>query len=114
MALQHRPQCALLGIPQPDRVVKAATGQHASIRTPSQGLHPLGMLLKRLEAASAFELPQLKGAIPTRTGESAAARGKGESPHPVAMPSERLHAASRPGRLRPPAPYRAREVATAE
>src|SRR5438876_7210944 len=93
MTLQHRPHCALLAIPQPDRVVKAATGQRASIRTPGQGLHPLGMLLKRLQTASAGKVPQLQGAIPACAAESAAVeapagqrafvRAEGEAPDSV-------------------------------
>src|SRR6266567_2953480 len=114
MTLQHRPQCALLAIPQPNSCVPTTTGQRASIRTPGQGLHPFGMLLKRLETASTGQVPQLDGAIPARAGESAAVWGKGQSPYPVAMLREDLGAASRPGRLPLPEPNRAREVSTGE
>src|SRR5207253_2541498 len=36
MTLQHHLSAALLDLPQPDRVVKAATGQRVSIRTPAR------------------------------------------------------------------------------
>ncbi len=115
MSLQHHPRCALLAIPQPDRVVKAATGQRASIRAPGQGLYLLRMPHKRLAQAAASrlpDLPQLDGAIPARAGQPAAIGGKGQFPHPVAMPHKRLHAGSRPGLLPLPQPNRARDVAT--
>src|SRR6266478_5314804 len=77
-------------------------------------MHPLGMPLKRLETASAFEFPQLDAAIPARTGQPAAVGGKGQSPHPVAMPPERLDAGSRPALLHLPDANRALEAATGE
>src|SRR6266702_4166094 len=105
---------ALFAIPQPDHVVKAATGEQAAIPAPGHAIHLLRMPHKRLQTASACEFPQLEGAIPARAGHSAAVGGKGQSPHPVAMPREYLHAASRPGLLPLPQPNRAREVATGE
>ncbi len=117
MALQRRPRSALLAIPQPDRVVKAATGQRASIRTPGHAIHLLRMPHKRLQTASASrlpDLPQLDGAIPARAGKSAAIGGKGQSPHPVGMPPERLHAGSRPGLLPLPQPNVSIKAATGE
>src|SRR6266566_4326858 len=114
MCLQHRPRAAELSIPQSDRVVKTATGQHASIRTPGQGMHPLRMSYKRLQTASVGEFPQLDRAIPARADENAAVRGKGQAAHQVGMPRERLHNANRTGSLPPPEPNRAREVASGE
>src|SRR5207302_3532776 len=70
MSLQRHPSAALLGIPQPDRVVKAATSQRASIRTPGHAMRPLRMPRQRLAYAWASflpHLPELDGAIPART-----------------------------------------------
>ena len=114
MSLQRHPSAALLAIPQPDRVIKAATSQRASIRTPGHAMHPLRMPLKRLDTASAFEFPQLDAAIPAPAGEPTAIGGKGQSSHPVAMPLRHLHAGSRPALLPLPHPNLSIKAATGE
>src|SRR6266550_2737697 len=114
MTLQHRPQCAELSIPQSDSCVPTATGQRASIRTPGQGFHPLGMSHQRLETASTGELPQLDGAIPARADKNAAIGGKGQAAHQIGMPGERLHAGCWLAVPDLPEPGRARDVATCE
>lgn len=90
MSLQHRPQCAELSIPQPDRVVPPATGQRASIRTPGYTIHSLRMSHQRLETAPAGGFLELDGAIPARAGENAVVGGKGQAAHQGGMPGERL------------------------
>src|SRR4051812_17142959 len=112
MSLQHCPQSSLPDIPQTDGVVKAATGQCATIRAPDQGLHPLRMPFKCLQTASTFSVPQLDAAIPARAGNSAAVWSKGQAPHQVVMPGERLHIAIQTGLLHLPEPKCAYGVAT--
>src|SRR5260370_3559595 len=114
MSQPPAPCTPLRGIPQPYCVLKAATGQRVSIRTPGHAMHPLGMPHQRLDTASAFEFPQLDAAIPARAGEPAAIGGKGQSANPVAMPLECLRAASQPGLLPLPPPDLAREVAAVQ
>src|SRR2546423_8653271 len=102
-------------MPQPDRVVKAATGHGASIWTPGQALHLLRMARKLLAQAASFsQLPELDAAIPARARQACAVGSKGQSAHPTAMPSQALDAGGSPARRDLPQPNGARDVATGE
>src|SRR5437660_12392991 len=91
MSLQHRRGTPCFPMPQPDRVVKAATGHGASIWTPGQALHLLRMDRKLLAQAASFsQLPQLDAAIPPRAGKASAVGTKGQTAHPTALPSQSL------------------------
>src|SRR5207247_10827049 len=84
-------------MPQPDRVVKAATGHSASIWTPGQALHLLRMARKLLAQAASFsQLPELDAAIPARARQAGAVGSKGQSAEPAAMPSQGLHEGGSP------------------
>ncbi len=91
MPMQDRPSSALLDIPEPDRVIKAATGQRASIRAPGHAQHSVRMLRERLETVKAFRVPQLDRAIKARARQLRAIGGQGQSCHPVGMSRKLLH-----------------------
>src|SRR5260221_14433658 len=114
MPMQDRPRSPLLDVPEADGLIKAATGQGASIRAPGHAHHPVRMPRERLETASAFHIPQLDGAIKARAGELRAIGCEGQSPHPLGMPLEDGNAASRPGLVPLPQSNRALEIATDE
>ena len=92
MPVQRRSIAAPIDIPEPDCLVKAATGQDASIRTPGHRPHPVGMPRKRLAHTSAGHFPELDGAIPTPAGQGASIGCKSQCEHPVGMPHEHPHA----------------------
>src|SRR5437868_15547607 len=99
MSLQHRRGTPCFPMPQPDRVVKAATGHGASIGTPGDALHLLRMARKLLaQAAFLTQLPQLDAAIPARARQAGAVGSEGQSAHPTAMPSQALDAGGWPTR----------------
>src|SRR5207302_4167077 len=115
MSLQHRRGTPCFPMPQPDRVVKAATGHGASIWTPGQALHLLRMARKLLAQAASFsQFPELDAAIPARARQTGAVGSKGQSAHPTAMSSEDLDAGGSPAGRDLPQPNGARDVATGE
>src|SRR6266852_1013859 len=95
MPVQCSPRSALSDVPEPDRFVKAGTGQCASIQAPDHSLHPVRMPRERLETAEAFHVPQLDGLVPTRTRELGAIGGEGQPSHPVSMSRKSLHVGAR-------------------
>src|SRR5690349_18678400 len=110
MAQEHCPSTAVPGLPQPDGVIKAATGQCASIGTPGHALHLLRMPRKPLTQAQATclsQLPELDEAIMAPTGQEAAVGSKSQSTDPAAMACETLDAGGPPARPDLPQPDRA-------
>src|SRR6266702_5420140 len=114
MPIQDRPRSPLLDVPEADGVIKAATGQGASIRAPRHAHHPVRMPRERLETASAFHIPQLDRAIKARTGELRAIGCEGQPCHPVGMSRQPLHTGARLWHLRLPHPDAPVGVATGE
>src|SRR6516225_7564015 len=115
MSLQHRRGTPCFLMPQPYRVVKAATGHSASIRTPGDASYLLRMARKLLAQAASFsQLPQLDAAIPARARQAGAVGSKGQSAHPTAMSIEDLDAGGSPAGLDLPQPNGAGDVATGE
>src|SRR5262245_16844101 len=103
MSPQRRSIAPLFDVPQPDRLVKAATRQDASIGTPGDTTHLAGMPAQRLLQAHAGHIctqpfggvypepfaplkgklrrsvPQLDCAIPARAGQCTTVGCKGQS-----------------------------------
>src|SRR5437763_3718569 len=88
MPMQPRPIATSMAIPEPDRLVKATTGQQSPIRAPGHCPHPVCMSCQRLAQAEASYAPQPYSGIPASAGQLCAIRGKGQSQHPVCMPYE--------------------------
>src|SRR5258708_1295161 len=104
MPMKDRPRSALLDIPEPDRLIKAATGQGASIWAPDHAMHPVRMPRERLETVSTGHVPQLDRAITARARELCAIRCKSQACHPIGMSREYLYAGVRPWHLGLPYP----------
>jgi hypothetical protein len=84
---QATAKIAWLDIPEPDGVIKAATGHGTSIRAPGQSTYMVRMPLKGTETASAGHIPEPDGRIICATGEPLAIGGKGQAFDEVGMPS---------------------------
>src|SRR5215470_15351833 len=80
--------CAIdapLDIPEPDRLVTAATGKQAPIRTPGQCIDRTAPTEERLEVLSRGDVPESDSGIISATGERTAIRSKGETMDTAAM-----------------------------
>src|SRR5258708_17910707 len=114
MPMQDRPRSALLDIPEPDRLINAATGQGTSIWAPDHAMHPVRMPRERLQTVSTGHVPQLDRAIKARARELCAIGCKGQTCHPVGMSREYLHAGVRLWCLRLPHPNTSIGATTSE
>src|SRR2546421_13044276 len=114
MPVQRRLIAVSFDVPQPDRLVKASTGQRAPIWAPGHAKHPVRMPRKRLETASAGYVPQPDGPVPARARELGAIGCESKSRHPMGMPQEYLHAGGWLCPLQLPHPNASIEAATGE
>src|SRR5260221_5655144 len=85
----------MLHIPEPDRLIKTATGEQAPIWAPGHSVYPIGVPCERLAHIPTGHIPQLDGVIEAPTGQRAPIWGKGQRKYPVGMLSEHPHIACR-------------------
>src|SRR6266699_4179058 len=78
---------ALFAIPQPDHVVKAATGEQAAIRAPGQRIHRASVAIEGLAVHTPVGVPESDGRIKSPTGERASLGGKRQALDAVGMPA---------------------------
>src|SRR2546426_5077661 len=93
MPLERHTIAAPFDIPEPDRLVTAATGQQAPIRAPGHRIDRAALAGQRLEALPRGDIPESDGGIISATGERPAIRSKDETmdasgvlPHPEQGP----------------------------
>src|SRR5579884_1966754 len=88
MSLQYYAIVTSFALPEPDRLVHAATGQHAPIWAPGKRSHFVGMPCECLSYTPFFHVPQLDGAIKASARQGASVGSKGQREYPVGMPDE--------------------------
>src|SRR5215472_1152311 len=92
--LQHHMIATSFDVPEPDRLVKAATGKEPSIRAPGDSPHFVSMPCEcpaHMQVSLFPHVPKLDGAIKAATGQGTSSGGKSQREHPVAMPGEQPH-----------------------